>query len=327
MVDESVAYVGQKSHFVRVVKRRWWMMLAGIILGSLIAQLAWPIESDGIAGVGLGGLIGLATAFAAALTFERSLDRIDDAADVATKLALPVLAQLTREAVRSGNPVLAADSDSSDAHSFRRIAASILASTSESSVIRALVTSPDLSSAHAMVSINLALAFEEAGHKVVLVSGDRRRTDIDAVFSLEGRPGLHHVLEGDSEVALAEVKPRLRVLPSGMGEVRNFLNEDVDERGVSVADPLPSRSRVGAVMSAASDWAEVVVVDAPPALAFGDAQMFAAHCDVVVLTLTTGITTAVQVEQVQTMMGVVGTEIIGCVLLQRGELRAARLEI
>ncbi len=299
--------------------------------GEVVSQATLPESRRGVSSLMpllAGGLVGLLLFVGVAFMFDRTLDRVYNAKDIESETGSPVLAHLRGEAVRVGNPVMRTNPNSDEAHSYRRLAAAVLSAEVDSAGQNKLVVaSADQTPAHAMVSTNLALALEEAGKHVVLVAGDRQRNDIDAIFTVEDRDGLQQVLDGTNEVGFVAVSPKLRVLPSGRVDSFNFLNEDADvdtESGVETSNLVPSVARIETLLEAASNWADIVIIDVPPALSYADAQIFAALSDTVVLSATAGRTTLGELGELKSMMTLAGASILGSVLLEKSELRPAK---
>jgi len=139
-----------------------------------------------------------------------------------------------------------------------------------------VVTSPEPGDGKTLVAANLAVSWARTGKSVVLVSGDLRRARLGDYFgaAAEG-PGLAELVreEPTKSRILERLRPtehdQLRLLPAG--EV--------------TADPsdLLATEAVGRVVEHLRDIADVVLVDTPPAGAFADAGIIAAHADGVVV--------------------------------------------
>lgn len=115
------------------------------------------------------------------------------------------------------------------------------------------VTSAGTSEGKSLVSINLGLAFAEAGYRTVLVDGDLRRGSLHSAFAVERRPGLVDVLRGATPLTDA-LRPtshtKLLLLPSG-------------SRQASAPELLTSESFSQLIQQLRSEF-DVVLIDSPP---------------------------------------------------------------
>jgi succinoglycan biosynthesis transport protein ExoP len=81
------------------------------------------------------------------------------------------------------------------------------------------VTSPEPSSAKTATASNLAVAFAEAGNRVVLVEADLRRPGVHPLFGISNAQGLTNLLSGENvtidDVVRKTRHPNLRVVTAG----------------------------------------------------------------------------------------------------------------
>ncbi len=137
------------------------------------------------------------------------------------------------------------------------------------------VTSAARGEGRTTTAANLALTAVQEGQTALLVEADLRRPALAALFGLAPRAGLAEVLEGTAELAQAIVRVGpLAVLCAG------------EARGDAVAR-LP---RATAVMEQLRGAYDLVVLDAPPALAFADGDRLAAAADAALLVVRAGST-------------------------------------
>jgi succinoglycan biosynthesis transport protein ExoP len=122
---------------------------------------------------------------------------------------------------------------------------------------------------------NLAVAFAEAGRKVVLVDLDLRHPSLDRLLSISALPGLTEVVDGH-----ARLDEALKRIPLASGAGDNPSTRDrhpkgslrVLPRGSAVLNPTEflGSTELGAVFSQLAADADYVLVDTPPLLRFGD---------------------------------------------------------
>lgn len=137
------------------------------------------------------------------------------------------------------------------------------------------VTSTGRREGRTTTAANLALTAAQEGRATVLVEGDLRRAALAALLGLAPRAGLADVIEGRAELAQAVTRlGPLAVLCAG---------------GDGSDAPLRS-ARAQAVLEQLRDAYDLVVVDAPPALAFADGDRLAAGADAALLVVRAGAT-------------------------------------
>jgi protein-tyrosine kinase len=137
------------------------------------------------------------------------------------------------------------------------------------------ITSAGRGEGRTTTAANLALTAAQEGRTTLLVEADLRRPSLASLMGLAPRPGLAEVLAGSAELAqaIARVGP-LSVLCAG---------EARDEGEVRTP-------RATAVMEQLRAAYDLVVLDAPPALAFADGDRIAAAADAALLVVRAGAT-------------------------------------
>ncbi|HEX3520122.1 MAG TPA: polysaccharide biosynthesis tyrosine autokinase [Solirubrobacteraceae bacterium] len=127
-----------------------------------------------------------------------------------------------------------------------------------------LVTSADESEGKSTVAVNLATALAAVDRRVILIEADMRRPTAATQLGIRGgTKGLSDLLISDAELTDLLVpidgEPGLAVLPSGTIPPNS-------------ADLL-SMGRMGEVVAAASELADIVVIDSPPLLPVADTRV------------------------------------------------------
>ena len=171
------------------------------------------------------------------------------------------------------------------------------------------VTSAGRREGRTTTAANLALTAAADGRAVLLVEADLRHPALARLLGLVPRPGAGDVLEGRAD--LAEAVARLGPLAVlAAGEARD---PGAALRGPAAAD-LAARLR--------ADW-ELVILDAPPALAFADGDRLAGDADAALLVVRAGRTPR---EVIRTALDALGDRAAGLVLndVDRGSLAHGR---
>ncbi len=137
------------------------------------------------------------------------------------------------------------------------------------------VTSAGRREGRTTTAANLALISAQEGRATVLVEADLRRPTLAAVLGLAPRAGLAEVIEGKADLgqAVTRLGP-LAVLCAG---------------GDGGDAPLRS-PRAQAVLEQLRGAYDLVVLDAPPALAFADGDRLAGAADAALLVVRAGAT-------------------------------------
>jgi capsular exopolysaccharide synthesis family protein len=159
------------------------------------------------------------------------------------------------------------------------------------------VTSAGRGEGRTTTAVNLALTAALDGRATLLVEADLRHPSLARLLGLAPRAGLGEVLEGGAEIAQA-VTPLgpLAVLAAGVAQ----------DPGAALRSPaaaaLAERLR--------AEW-ELVILDAPPALAFADGDRLAGESDAALLVVRAGRTPR---QVVRTALDALGDRGAGLVL-------------
>lgn len=139
------------------------------------------------------------------------------------------------------------------------------------------VTSAGRREGRTTTAANLALTAAREGKATVLVEADLRRPTLGRLLGLAPRPGLAEVLAGRAELgqALTRLGP-LSILLAG-------------EAGEDPGALLRSPAAAGVLDQLRAAY-ELVVLDAPPALAFTDGDRVAGDADAALLVVRAGTT-------------------------------------
>ena len=137
---------------------------------------------------------------------------------------------------------------------------------------------------------NLAVALARAGRRVVLIDSDLRRPSLHRLFDLDERPGLIDIELGD-----VKLEEALRPVPvtqwdssaanGGRPSGRRKGKLEVLTAGYPfyAPDELGVELTVARIAESLRDRADLVLIDAAPLLAVGDAIALSAHVDALVL--------------------------------------------
>jgi tyrosine-protein kinase len=261
----------------------------------------------------LAGLLGALLGMGAALLAEALDRRVRSEEEIGKALELPLLGRLPRPGrrLRKANElVMLADPRSVHAETFRKLRTSLEFVNFERGAKTIMVTSAGPREGKSTTVANLAVAFARAGRRVALVDLDLRRPFLHSLFNVSGNYGITDVVvkRVDLEQAIHPV-----ALPSGSARGKSQVvngrpspsggpgasNGRTDAEGVlyllpcgtipPAADEFLESERVPLVLEELAGKFDVILVDAPPLLAVGDAQTLSAKVDAIVVVARLGI--------------------------------------
>jgi len=278
---------------------------------------AAPVRPDGWLYVGVAGGLGLVAGVAAAIGRDRFSTHVRHAVDVSSRSGVPLLAELADDGTESGYAALTGHSDGLASpqrnlgRAFNRLRNEVVASLDPADRL-ILVTAASPGAASTVVAANLAAALARADNEVVLVGANAPEIGAEAVtlaqlFDVGDVPGLTDVLTGRASLSRALQRaarsPRLRIVTPG---------------GTASAGGLLQSEGVRSALHALRRQARYVVVEAPSAASGADAQSLAGAVDAAILVVEVGRTRHAQVADAAVQVRLVGTRLLGAVVLPRG---------
>jgi capsular exopolysaccharide synthesis family protein len=202
---------------------------------------------------------------------------------------------------------------SPEAEPFRMLRAGIRFSSVERPLRTLLIAAPRPRSGKSTIAANLALSFSQVGERVLLVDADLRRPSLSRIFSIQARVGLTTLLlrGGDlSEHVVTDIHEGLDLMPSG-------------PLPPNPSELLSSQRLVDALARMAENY-DVVILDAPPALATTDSIILASLVDGTLCVVDLKSTRRRDVQRSLGLLDRAGARVIGTCVNRYG--RAARGE-
>jgi receptor protein-tyrosine kinase len=162
------------------------------------------------------------------------------------------------------------------AESYRSTLASLMNSADAVPPRVIVFTSAGAGDGKTTVVTNLGIALAETGRRVLLIDADRRRPRLHEVFRRPNQHGLSEYLTDTRALDLNALTqptlvPGLRILPAGLDR--------------SCAPNLVHNRRMAAVLAAARQEFDTVLVDTPPLLALSDARGLGRMADGIALVI------------------------------------------
>jgi capsular exopolysaccharide synthesis family protein len=167
--------------------------------------------------------------------------------------------------------------DSAAAEQFRVLHQRVLRLAARRPLRVLAVTSAGRREGRTTTAANLALTAAREGRAVVLVEADLRRPTLGRLLGLSPRPGVADVLAGRAALgeALVRVGPLAVLLAGDAG----------DDPGALLRGPAAA-----ALLDQLRAAYDLVVLDAPPALAFADGDRLSGDADAALLVVRAGTT-------------------------------------
>ncbi|MBU3701264.1 MAG: polysaccharide biosynthesis tyrosine autokinase [Acidimicrobiia bacterium] len=276
-----------------------------------------PFEPTPVRDAALAGILALIFAAGVALLIDRLDNKIHSPEDIEEMAVdVPVIGTIptNRDAHKRHRRELVA-LDSVDAEAYRALRTNIRFSAIGQKRTRILVTSAIPGEGKTTVVGNLAVVLAQSGLKVVIVSADLRKPQLEEIFGLSmPAEGLTGVLLGDT--ALVDV-----LLPIPLPSVDRAYLVPSGQSPQNPAELLGSERMSTVLDRIESAGADFILLDTPPVLPVADALAMAQMVDGVIVLAKVGSTTKPQLTEVLDRLAQVNAPIIGIVLNEVSESR------
>lgn len=298
---------------------------------ELIAEAnvpGFPVSPHPKRDAALGLSLGLVLGVAISVARDHFNDRIRSVGDVEKITGMPMLAQLPydEDAARSPNALVVADRPQGALSEAMRSLRTALAFLGVDAPLKTIVvTSAAPGEGKSLVAANLAAAFAQSGFRTVLVSGDLRRSRIEALFgAAEETGGLTGMLAPHSLNGASSTLNGAAVLPPG-DPARNGTNalvatgiENLRLLPCGASPPNPAEllgsRRMVTVLASLAAQSDIVVIDTPPLLAVTDAAVLASKVDGVVLVTAINETRRDGLARARAVLDATGARVLGTVV-------------
>lgn len=237
--------------------------------------------------------------------FDRRIKTIED---IDSTYPFPILAVIPHEDDATPTQDGALTFARSLREAFRSLRTSIGLTSLDRPTKTILVTSAVAGEGKSTVIRNLALAYAEAGVRVVVVETDLRRPTLAGIFGVERHPGLTDVLAGNAPLeeamqtavlgsnsraaALVEAVPGAAAVDGGTGTGASSLR--VLTSGPQPPNPpgVLASERTHRLLDDLAREADILLIDSPPLLAVSDAVPLVSRADAVVVVARVGHSTS-----------------------------------
>lgn len=224
-----------------------------------------------------GALLGLFLGISAAFLREFMDDRVKDVTELERATQLPVLGVVPAVSEKTAEQMAVLtikEPRSGVAEAFRSLRTALRFVLDEGNKGVIFVTSAHAGEGKSTTTSNLACAYANAGHKVLLIDADLRNPSLHKTLGISNETGLSNYLEGygntDSLVQGTTVN-NLSLIPAGS------LPDDPAE--------LLASAQMESLLTTARDAYDLIILDGPPVLGLADAIILASLADATLLTV------------------------------------------
>ncbi len=266
----------------------------------------------------IAALVGLLIALGIAWTMDYLDDTLKSSEDVEAVTGLATLGTIIKMKTEKGRSeiyrlVTLLYPRGPAAEAYRTLRTNVEFASVDAPVRTLLVTSSIPGEGKTTTSGNLAMAFAQAGKRVILLDADLRKPGINKLFDLPNSAGLTSLLRNDEveidDVAQETEEATLRVVTTG---------------------PLPpnpaelmASDRMKSILQRLAAVADLVIVDSPPLQAVTDAAILASITDGTLLVIDAGRTRRVAAHRGREALAKADARVLGAALNRLSERSAS----
>lgn len=250
----------------------------------------------------MAALVGLLLGLSLALLRTHLDETLKTPEEVKSALGLPLMGMVPRVADSKFDLFAPEQADSAQLFEAYRVLRTNLTAGETRGRGLALITSSREAEGKTTSSSGLAVSLALAGHRVLLIDGDLRRTSVSRLLSATDRWGLTDAVEGrDLDLCIwPTAVPGLSLLPAGTPRP-------------NPAEIL-TRERLDGVVARLRESFEWIVCDAPPLLAVADAAILCRLADSILVVIGANSTPLGSVRAALDQLAAVGVNVRGVVL-------------
>lgn len=272
-------------------------------------------------------VVSLVIGIGAVFTRDRLDTRVRNVDEITRRIDKPILTTVPK--LTQDVRLITLDRPASPgAEAFRLLKTNLGYAKPDREIKSIMVTSAEPSAGKSTTIANLAVTLARASQRVIVIEGDLRRPRLSEYLQLDNHLGLTNVIAGNASLreSLQMIEAEDLVIsvdyPSDVvnGPPATSMN-GVKPIYCATSGPLPpnpgelaASEKLGALIAEASDYADIVLVDAPPIGAVGDAVSMAGKIDGVILVIKLGQTSKKSFRLMQDFIDTVPADILGVVV-------------
>ena len=265
-----------------------------------------PIRPRMLLNVAVAALVGLLLASSIIIGIDLLNDTIKTPEEIVYKLGLPVLGVISNHKNNDGIPITESQPLSPVTEAFRTLRTNVKYAGAglEKPLRSILVTSAMPGEGKTEVLVNLGVVMAQNKLRVLLMDADLRR------------PALHRRLGLDNMVGLSQifVHPELGMGYSMQPTRINGLTAMTSGDTPPNPSELLGSQLMGTILEELKNMYDVLLIDAPPALAVTDAAVMAPYVEGVLLVIKPGLTTMAPLSRLVNQFHQVNAKMLGVVL-------------
>jgi capsular exopolysaccharide synthesis family protein len=248
--------------------------------------------------------------------------RIRTAEELGDQLALPLLgripAPLRNPTGRRDRLTMLAQPRSPEAEPFRILRTNVDFANRPFGARTIMFTSAVAEASRTAILANLGVAFARSGRQVTLVDLDLRNPSLASLFGLRRKRGITDVAMKRTRLTQA-----LATIPLSQGAAEA---DEEEWSGAGTLEVLPAGSTppdpgdfvgmqpLADILHLVGERSDLVLIDAPPLLDFGDAVALSANVDAIVVVITLGAIKRPEAEELRRILDVCPAPKLGYVL-------------
>ncbi|TDM19508.1 CpsD/CapB family tyrosine-protein kinase [Macrococcoides caseolyticum] len=151
---------------------------------------------------------------------------------------------------------------------YRMIRSNIMFSNIDKEIKKLVVTSAAPSAGKSVTAANIAVAYAQAGKRVLLIDGDLRKPTIQYTFKTKNLFGLSNLITSQIELEKA------------------VQNTEIENLSIMTSGPIPpnpsellASKRFKELLSIIEQYFDIIIIDTPPVLAVTDAVIMSTLVD------------------------------------------------
>lgn len=257
--------------------------------------------------------------------------RIRHTEEIEQEIDKPVLTSVPKYSSSDYGPLVTINNPSGAcSEAFRLLKTNLSYIEPDREIKSIMVTSPEASEGKSSTIVNLAITMARSGQKVIVLDGDLRRPVLSQYMNLGNSIGLTNAIAGNHSLkeTLQMIEAHdLMIKPGFEGQDSAFVNSlnGVKPIYCATAGPLPpnpgeivASEKMRSLISEASEYSDIVLVDSPPLGVVGDAASLATKVDGVIIVVSLGKTRKKALATLRHFMDTVPCNVLGIVINQAG---------